>query len=326
MRAVICRELGPPESLRLESLAPPRIRPGTVRVAVRACGVNFPDVLMIAGKYQTKPDLPFTPGMESAGIVTEIAPDVTDVLVGDRVMIQMPFGGFADEIVVGSGNCVPIPEGLSLDEGACFLVAYRTAHHALTSRANLRAGETLLVHGAAGGVGLAAVEIGKRLGATVIAVASTAEKRAVVEQRGADHVLDPADGSLVDRVRALTDGLGVDVICDPVGGAAFDDSMRCIAWAGRLLVIGFASGTIPSVRVNRILIKACSVIGVRVGESGRRDPALQAREMHDLMALAASGILRPHISHTIPLEHVGDALRLITSRVAIGRVVMSTGV
>lgn len=325
MKAVVCRALDGPDGLRVEDHPDQAPGPGQVRITVRACGVNFPDLLMVEGQYQFRPDLPFIPGMEVAGVVADAAPDVTGFHAGDQVMAQMQTGGYAEEATVPAAQLVPLPQRFSFEEGACFLVAYRTAFHALFTRGALQAGETLLVQGAAGGVGLAAVELGRRAGARVIALASTPEKRETALARGADHALDPAADGLVDAVRRLSDGHGADVVYDPVGGPRFDDLLRCLAWSGRLLVVGFASGSIPSVRVNRILLKACSVIGVRVGEAGRRDPAVQAGEIRQLLALAEDGALRPHISHAFPLEAFAQAMQAVRDRTAIGRVVVVPG-
>jgi len=325
VRAVLCRAWGPPESLTLEHLPRVPLGPNQVRVRLHACGVNFPDILMAAGLYQLKPPLPFTPGVEGAGVVTEIAEGVASARVGDAVITHQRFGGYADEAVLDAARVSPLPRGFSFEEGASFMVASITAYHALATRAALKPGETVLVHGAAGGVGLAAVEIGKLLGATVIATASSEEKLAVVRQRGADHTINYERLSFLDEVKRLTDGKGADVVYDPVGGAVFDDSVRALAWGGRLLVIGFAGGTIPSVKINRILLKGASVIGVRAGEAGRHDPALRRRELAELQSFAETGQLRPYVSHVVPLERWAEAMRLLMDRKAIGRVVLTTG-
>lgn len=324
-QAVICRAFGPPGEMRLETVRMPAPGPGQVVVKLRAAGINFPDLLMVEGKYQLKPDLPFTPGMEAAGVVARTGPEADAVRAGDKVIVQVQYGAFAEQIVVPAAALVALPPGLSFAEGASLLVAHRTAWHALQARAGLRPGEVLLVQGAAGGVGLAATELGHHLGATVIAVASTAEKRDVARRRGADHTLAGSGPGLVAAVMALTGGRGVDVVLDPVGGQAFEDSMRCLAWGGRLLVVGFAGGTIPSVKVNRILMKACSVIGVRVGEAARHDPAAGTHELRELLELVASAGLRPHISQSLPLPRFAEAMQLLQDRKAIGRVVLTMG-
>ncbi len=241
-RAVVCRELGPPERLRLESFASRSLAAGEVRVAIRAAGLNFPDVLMVAGEYQLKPELPFTPGMEAAGDVVDVGSDVSGVAAGDKVIVKMRHGAFTEEAVVTPAQLAPLPTTFDYAEGATFLAAHGTAYHALVDRGQLKAGETLLVHGAGGGVGLAAVEIGKLLGATVIAAASSEEKLAVAQARGADHLVLTTREPFRDAVKRITDGRGVDVVFDPVGGEVFENSVRCIAWGARLLVIGFTGG------------------------------------------------------------------------------------
>ncbi|MET0709580.1 MAG: NADPH:quinone oxidoreductase family protein, partial [Tardiphaga sp.] len=252
-RAVVCRTLGPPEGLRVEEFASLPLQAGQVRVAVRAAGINFPDILMGAGTYQLKPELPFTPGMEVAGDVVEIAADVQGISLGDRVIAKLRHGGYADEIVVTPAQLTPLPSTFDYAEGATFLAAHGTAYHALVDRARIRPGETLLVHGAGGGVGLAAVELGKLLGATVIAAASSEAKLAVARARGADHGVLYGAGPFRDEVKRLTGGRGVDVVFDPVGGAVFEQSLRCIAWGARLLVIGFTGG-MSVAKTNLLLI------------------------------------------------------------------------
>src|SRR6195952_421135 len=251
-RAVFCRELGPPEKLRLEDFASAQLAAGQVRVAIHAAGINFPDILMAAGEYQLKPELPFIPGMEAAGEVVEISRDVAGVAVGDKVIVKLRHGGYADEAVVTPSQLTPLPSTFDYAEGATFLAAHGTAYHALVDRAQIRRDEVLLVHGAGGGVGLAAVEIGKLLGATVIAAASSEEKLAVAQARGADHVVLYGREPFRDTVKRITDGRGADVVYDPVGGEVFESSVRCIAWGARLLVIGFTGG-IGLARTNLLL-------------------------------------------------------------------------
>ncbi|HYM31207.1 MAG TPA: NADPH:quinone oxidoreductase family protein [Candidatus Cybelea sp.] len=324
VRRVVCRELNGPESMRLEEEPSRVLGPGQVRVAIRACGVNFPDLLMTRGLYQLKPPLPFTPGFESAGDVVEVAPDVETVKPGARVITRHRYGGYADELVLTPDALLPLPASFSYAEGACFTVGYHTAYHALVHRGHLKAGQVLLVHGAAGGVGLGAVEIGKLLGATVIATGSSDEKLAVVRERGADHVINYTRESFRERVKAITQDRGADVIYDPVGGDVFDESLRCIAWQGRLLVIGFAGGRIPKLPANLALLKGCAVVGVRAGEATRRNPALGKDSREALMRLANSGALRPNISHTLPLERFAEAMRVLSERKAVGRVALTT--
>jgi NADPH2:quinone reductase len=320
-KAVVCRELGPPERLRLETFASAVLKPGEARVAIRAAGINFPDILMAAGDYQLKPELPFTPGVEAAGEVVEVN-GADGTAVGDRVIVKMRYGAYADEAVVTPSQTIPLPRAFDFAEGATFLAAHGTAYHALVDRGQLRPGEVLLVHGAGGGVGLAAVEMGKMLGATVIAAASSEEKLAVAQAKGADHLVLYPREPFRDAVKRITEGRGVDVVFDPVGGAIFEDSVRCIAWGARLLVIGFTGG-IGLARTNLLLIKGASVLGVRAGEAVRRNPALAEARIKTLLEWAEAGKIRPHISHRLPLEDFAQAMRLLVERKAIGRVALT---
>ncbi|CCD93264.1 putative oxidoreductase [Bradyrhizobium sp. ORS 375] len=320
-RAIVCRELGSPEKLGLEELPSRPLGDTEVRVKIRAAGINFPDILMAAGEYQLKPELPFTPGVEAAGDVVEIGPGVADRAVGDKVIVRMRFGAYAEEAVVAAGQLTPLPAPFDYAEGATYLAGHGTAHHALVDRGQLKPGETLLVHGAGGGVGLAAVELGKLLGATVIAAASSEEKLAVARARGADHLVLYAREPFRDAVKRITDGRGVDVVFDPVGGEVFENSVRCIAWGARLLVIGFTGG-IGLARTNLILMKGASVLGVRAGEAVRKDPALGERRMAALLEFAEQGKLRPNVSHRVPFEDYAAAMRLLIDRKAIGRVAL----
>src|SRR5437588_2602017 len=267
-KAVVCRELGPPESLCLETFESAPLKPGEVRVAVRAAGINFPDILMAAGEYQLKPPLPFTPGVEAAGDVVEVN-DAKGIAIGDRVIVKMRHGAYCDEAVTTPAQLVKLPSNFDYAEGATFLAGHGTAYHGLIDRGRLQPGEVLLVHGAGGGVGLAAVEMGKMLGATVIATASSDEKLAIVKARGADHLVRYDREPFRDAVKRITDGRGADVVFDPVGGEVFENSMRCLAWGARLLVIGFTGG-IGSAKTNLLLIKGASVLGVRAGEAVRK--------------------------------------------------------
>ncbi len=323
--AVLCRALGPPEQLSLEDLPPAALGPGETRVRLHACGINFPDTLTILGRYQHKPPLPFTPGVESAGVIAELAPGVAGWRVGDRVITRQQVGGYAEEIVVPASRLIPLPADFGFAEGATFMVAGLTAYHALVQRAELRPGETLLVHGAAGGVGLAAVELGKLLGARVIATASSAEKRAIARARGADAVIDYTAEDFVAAVRQLTGGEGADVIFDPVGGEVLTQSLRAVAWGGRLLVVGFAGGSIPALAANRILLRSCAVLGVRAGEASRKEPHLAEAATRALLAYAGEGRLRPHIAAALPLARWAEGMRLLMERKAIGRVVLLPG-
>jgi NADPH2:quinone reductase len=318
-KAVVCWELGGPENLRLELFSPVQLAPGQVRVAVHAAGINYPDILMAAGQYQLKPELPFIPGMEAAGEVVETA--ANGVAVGDRVVIKMRHGAYADEVVVTPSQLSRLPSGFDYTEGAVFLAAHGTAYHALVDRAQLAAGDVLLVHGAGGGVGLAAVELGKQLGAVVIAAASSEAKLKVAQAKGADHGLLYGREPLREAVKRITDGRGADVVFDPVGGEIFEQSLRCIAWGARILVIGFTGG-IGLAKSNLILIKGASILGVRAGEAARRNPALGEARVKALVAWAEAGKIRPHISHRLPLEQFARAMRLLIDREAIGRVAL----
>ena len=317
-KAVVCRELGPPERLQLESFASVPLKPGEARVAIRAAGINFPDILMAAGEYQLK--LPFTPGSEAAGDVVEVN-EAAGVAVGDKVIVKMRFGAYCDETVAVPAQLVPVPSTFDYAEGATFLAAHGTAYHALIDRGQIRPGEVLLVHGAGGGVGLAAVEIGKLLGATVIAAASSEEKLAIARERGADHLVLYAREPFRDAVKRLTDGRGADVVFDPVGGEVFENSMRCINWGARILVVGFTGG-IGLARTNLLMIKGASVLGVRAGEAVRKDPALGEVRFKALSEWAEAGRVRPNISHRLPLEDYAKAMRLLIERKAIGRVAL----
>lgn len=320
-RAVVCREFGPPESLKLEDVPRAPIAPGQVRVAIHAAGLNFPDILMAAGEYQLKPPLPFTPGMEAAGEVIEVA-SADGVRAGGKVMVKARFGCYADEMIVAPDQLTPLPSTFDYTQGATFLAAHGTAYYALKDRAQIQPGEVLLVHGAGGGVGLAAVELGKVFGATVIACASSEEKLAVAQQRGADHGVLYGREPFKDAVKRITEGRGADVVFDPVGGAIFEDSLRCIAWGARLLVIGFTGG-IGLAKTNLVLIKGASVLGVRAGEAARKDPALGVARLANLVRLANERRISPNISHRLPLESFVAAMRLLMDRRAIGRVVLT---
>ena len=322
-KAVVCRELGPPEGLRLETFASLPLSAGEVRVAVRAAGINFPDVLMAAGEYQLKPLLPFTPGVEAAGEVVEVNA-AEGVAVGDKVIVKMRHGAYCDEAVARPSQLVRLPSTFDYAEGATFLAGHGTAYHALIDRGRLQPGEVLLVHGAGGGVGLAAVEMGKMLGATVIATASSDEKLEIARARGADHLIRYDREPFRDAVKRITDGQGADVVFDPVGGEVFENSMRCINWGARLLIVGFTGG-IGLAKTNLLMIKGASVLGVRAGEAVRKDPALGKVRLAALLEWAEAGKIRPNISHRLPLEDYARAMRLLIDRKAIGRVALTMG-
>lgn len=324
MRAILCEELTGPDGLRLAELPDPTPGPGQVVVGIRVCGVNFADTLIVQGKYQEKPPLPFVPGAEIAGEVLALGAGVAHLRVGQRVAALCDTGGFAEQVAVAAERCVPLPDGMAYETAAGFLITYGTSHLGLVHRAKLQAGETLLVHGAAGGVGLAAVEIGALLGATVIATASSAEKLALARQYGAAHTIDYTQEDFVERVKAITDGRGADVIYDPVGGDILDRSLRCIAWEGRLLVIGFASGRIPQIPAGLLLVKNVAVVGLYWGAYAKRDPQVLTDSLAQLFAWQAVGKLKPHISATFPLAETGEALRLLMERRSRGKVVVVT--
>jgi NADPH2:quinone reductase len=298
-----------------------------VRVGVHAAGVNFPDVLIIKGEYQFQPPMPFSPGAEIAGEVLEVGAGVTDVAVGDRVIGVPGWNGFAEEALIPAAQCLKMPDSMDYATGAAFSMAYGTSYHALVDRGRLRAGETLLVHGASGGVGTAAVEIGKALGARVIASGGNPEKlEQLKELYGVDATVTyGGDLPLKDQVKSLTGGAGADVIYDAVGGDVFEQSLRCINWAGRLLVVGFASGTIPAARANLILLKGCSVVGVFWGAFTAREPEKNAENYRRLFEMYEAGKLAPHISHRLPLERAADALNALIRREVVGKAVLLTG-
>lgn len=321
-QAYCCHRFGDYHDLTLDDLPIPAPGPREVLIEARACAVAFHEMLMVQGLYQLKPPLPFTPGSECAGVVRAVGGKVAAFASGDRVIGAVRYGAHAQMLIVPDEACFRLPSAFDFAEGAAFLTAYRTAYVALVPRGGLQPGETLLVHGASGGVGLAAVELGKHLGAVVIATASTREKLAVAKMKGADHLINTSEGSFREQVKALTDGRGADVIYDPVGGDVFDESMRCIATFGRLLVIGFASGRIPSVSVNYALIKQVSIIGVRAGEYGRQNPAGGAVVDVALFNLAQTGQLHPHVHARLPFDQLTSAFDTLASRRAIGRIVL----
>ena len=322
-RAAVCTALTGPESTRIEERERKPLQPGEVRIAIKAAGLNFPDLLMTYGKYQFRPDPPFVPGMEFSGEVIEVGSGVTNWQPGECVMGGGKGDCIAEEAVVPAAALVTKPDALSWEEAACWRAGGVTAWHALHDKAALKAGETLLVLGAAGGVGMAAVSLGKHMGATVIGTGSSPEKRSAILAAGADHALDPADPALAAKVKELTDGKGCDVVFDPVGGDLSITATRAIGWGGRFLIVGFASGNTPSFPANHALIKGYSLIGLRAGEASRRDPDLAARTSIELKKLAEAGVMRPHISHRLPLDQTRDALLVLERREAIGRVVVT---
>ncbi len=325
MKAVVCKQYGPPESLVVEELPSPRPARGEAVVSVRAASLNFPDVLIIQNKYQFKPPLPFSPGSELAGVVKELGEGVSGLRPGDRVMAFTTYGAFAEEVKLEAARLVPIPAGMEFTSAAAFLLTYGTSDHALRDRGALQAGETLLVLGAAGGVGLAAIEIGKALGARVIACASSEDKLAVCRSHGADATIDYTKEDLRERVKALTDARGPDVVYDAVGGPYTEPAFRSIAWRGRLLVVGFAAGEIPKLPLNLALLKGASVVGVFWGDFARREAKRFADSLHQLARWYGEGKLRPHVSQTFPLEKAAEALKLMAARQVKGKVVLTVG-
>ena len=323
MRALVCRDYGPVENLAIEDWDDPVPGDGQVAFDVKAAGLNFADILVITGKYQVRPPLPFVPGNEAAGIVTAVGKDVTRFKPGDRVIGALRGGAFAEKSVVDEHLAIPLPGTMSFEEGAAYSVAYGTSYHALKQGARLKKGETVLVLGAAGGVGYAAVELAKALGATVIAAASSDEKLQFAKQAGADELVNYASGSLKESVKALTDGKGVDVVYDPVGGELAEQALRATDWHGRYLVIGFASGDIPSVPLNLPLLKEASIIGVWYGPWAERHNDELWENVGELTAMVEAGSIRPRCSEAFPLDDFVDAFRVITERRVLGKVVLA---
>lgn len=322
VKAMVCKAWGGPESLVLEDLPLAALGPKDVRIKVHAAGLNFPDTLMIAGKYQFKPSFPFAPGMECAGEISAVGEKVTDLKVGDRVMATTGNGSFAEQVQCPASNVFKIPASMPYEHAAGFPITYGTTYHALVDRGRIKKGEVLLVHGAAGGVGLNAVELGRELGATVIGTVGSDEKAAIVKEYGAAHVINYSKESIKDRVKELTGGNGADVIYDAVGGDAFDQSLRCINWDGRLLVIGFASGRIPEAPANLALIKGCSIVGVFWGAFAAREPEKNRANFAALLALYEHGKLKPHVSGSFALNEVPQAMQALLSRKTTGKVVI----
>ena len=322
MKAVLCERYGPPDSLVLADIPSPVPEKGEVVVSVHAAGLNFPDLLIIQNRYQTKPPLPFSPGMEAAGIVKAVGEGVTTVAPGDRVMAYTRFGAFAEEVKTDASRVLPIPRGMDEATAAAFVVAYGTAHHALADRGSVRTGETVLVLGAAGGVGLAGVEIAKALGARVIACASREEKLALCRAHGADATINYEAEDFRLRIADLTDGRGADVVYDPVGGKYTEPALRSTAWRGRVLVIGFAAGEIPRIALNLPLLKGCSIVGVYWGDYVRLERTAAMATVDQLARWFQAGTLKPHVSATFPLERAAEALNLMAARQALGKIVL----
>ena len=322
MRAVLCKSFGPPEDLVIEEVDDPRPGDHEVLIETHAAGVNFPDVLQIQGKYQFRPPFPFTPGIEVAGLVKGVGNDVKIFSPGDRVLALPRHGGMAEAIAVAEHSVVHLPETMDLITASAFGVVYGTSYHALVQRADLQADETLLVLGASGGVGRAAVEIGAAMGARVIAAASSDDKLAVAAEAGARDLINYGDGVLKEKVKELTAGAGADVIYDPVGGDLFDQATRAINWKGRLLVVGFTSGRIPKYPTNLALLKGCQVVGVFWGEFLRREPEAHQKNMEALFELHGQGLLKPLVSEVFPMDRCAEALNRLGRREAVGKLVL----
>lgn len=323
MKAALCTEIGELSGVRVGELDPPVAGKGQVVIDVAACAVNFPDVLMVQGKYQERPPLPFAPGQEVAGVVSAIGEGVQGISVGDRVFAGTGVGGMADQVVTRAGSVYPLPDSVDFATGSAFLTTYGTSWYALAERGELKAGETLLVLGAGGGVGLAAVDIGRALGARVLAGASSPAKLAEATRLGAEAVVDYSTDDLRSAITAFTDGKGVDVVYDPVGGALSEQALRSTAWEGRFLVIGFAAGEIPKIPLNLALLKGCSIVGVFLGSRSARDPKQHRASMLDLIGHWERGELSPYVSQTFPLDQAAEALRVLADREAIGKVVVT---
>lgn len=330
MKALLCKEFGPPETLSYEEIDDPELKDGHILVDIYSASVNFPDVLMIEDKYQFKPPLPFAPGGESSGVITEIGNGVDGFNVGDRVIVSSGWGSFAEKILVDPGALTKIPEKMDHNTASAFLMTYGTSHHALKDRADIKEGESLLVLGAAGGVGLAAVELGKAMGAKVIAAASSEEKLQTCKDHGADEILLYPSGKmdrdqqkkLSEEIKSLTDGQGADVIYDPVGGDYAEPALRATAWEGRYLVVGFAAGDIPKIPLNLALLKGCQIVGVFWGAFKMREFEAHTANVAELLKLYEGGYLKPHISSVYSLEEGSKAISDLAERKAKGKVVV----
>ncbi len=325
MRAMLVKEFGEPERMVLEEVEVPEPGHGEILVDVRAIGVNFPDLLVIGGTYQILPEPPFSPGKEVAGLVEAVGPGVSGFEVGDRVMAQMEYGGYGEKALAAATNAAKIPPEMGFEKAAGFGLAYLTAYFSLVRRARLREGETVLVTGAAGGVGIAGVQLAKALGGRVIAVGSTEEKRALALEMGADHAIEADPRGFKERVRDLTGGRGADVVLESVGGDMFDASMRAVAWEGRIVIIGFAGGSIPTIKAGHVLVKNITIIGLQSSDYREREPeSLQEAHRH-LLDLYEKGLIQVHVAETYPLEDAAKALETIRSKRVRGKIVLTTG-
>ena len=324
MRAILCKELGPADKLVIEDVPSPAVGADGIKVRVKAAGLNFPDTLIIEGKYQIKPELPFSPGGEMSGEIVEVGENVKGYKPGQRVMGLTGYGSFAEEMVVTADRVIPVPDGMSDEQAAGFSMVYGTSYHALKQRANLQPGETLLVMGASGGVGLAAVELGKAMGAKVIAAASSDDKLQVAKEAGADDLINYTDEDLKEALKSRYPQ-GIDVIYDPVGDRFTEPALRNMAWNGRFLIIGFAAGEIPKIPANLPLLKGCSVVGVFWGTFTRKEPEAHIQNVKDLMRMFAEGKINPKVSEVFPFEEYEQALAALSSRRAKGKVVLKVG-
>ncbi len=322
MKAIICNQFGQPSSLQYQEVASPSPKEDEILIAVKACSVNFPDTLIIQGKYQFRPPFPFSPGSDVAGIVLEVGKEGSPFKVGDAVVGFVPFGGFAEQVLIKASDCFPKPTGMTMVNAAAFLLAYGTSYHALKDRANLLKDETVLVLGASGGVGLTAVELAKRMGAKVIAAADSREKLALCQQFGADEVIHYQEENLKDRIKELTNGKGVDVIFDPVGGSFSEAALRAIAWKGRHLIVGFANGEIPKIPVNLTLLKGASIVGVFWGAFAQKEPQKSLANIHQLLTWFSEGKINPHIDKTYSLQDAPKALGDMMDRKVKGKIVI----
>jgi len=323
MKALLCKTFGTPDTLVFEDLPSPKTEKGQVKIQIKACGINFPDSLIIQGKYQFKPELPFSPGSDIAGVIIEVGEGVKQHKVGDEVFAMIPWGGLAEEVVASQHLVFPKAPHMNFVNAASFMMAYGTSYHALKDRARIKEGETLLVLGASGGVGLTAVELGKLMGARVIAAASTDEKLALCKEYGADEVINYSKEDLKKRVKELTDGKGADVVYDPVGGDYSEAALRATAWKGRFLVVGFAAGNIPKIPLNLALLKGCQIVGVFWGAFAQKEMGKNMANTMELMQWFAAGKIKPHIHKVFPLDQAADAIQELMDRKVRGKVVVS---
>ena len=322
MKAIVCSKFGTPDTLKYQEIKILNPKEGEILITVKACSVNFPDTLIIQGKYQFKPEFPFSPGSDVAGIIEKVGENVKHFKVGDAVVGFIPFGGFAEKAIVKAIDCFPKPRGMSMVNASAFLLAYGTSYHALKDRANLQKGETILILGASGGVGLTALELAKLMGAKVIAAASSQEKLNLCKEFGADEVINYTEENLKDRVKELTNGKGVDVIYDPVGGAFSELALRAIAWKGRHLVVGFANGEIPKIPINLTLLKGASIVGVFWGAFAQKEPKKSLENIQQLLTWFVKGEVKPHIDKTYSLKEAPKALEYMMQRKVKGKIVI----